>query len=92
MKIMPVMPWTQDEAKVIAASMSAVNLAAGWVVEDDEAWNLFCKFMEEQVKIPNPPNARQVMDKAIETIDGLRTGLCERYNIKTGNPYPRKYP
>jgi hypothetical protein len=76
----------------VEASMSAVLLAAGFVVQSDEAWHLFEKFMEDEVKSPLEPGSRVALDGAIEMTDAVRHSLCDHHGIPHGLLYTRKYP
>lgn len=75
----------------VTAAMEAVQVAAAFVVEDDETWAKFEKYMAEEVKVPIPPGSRQILDGAIEVSDVVRQSICKHHGIPIGDPYPRKF-
>lgn len=78
-------------AKIIAESISTVELAAAWVVESDEAWDLFSKYVKETAGMELDLEERKTTDKAIKAVDMTRQVICMNNGIDPGEPYPRKF-
>lgn len=78
-------------AKIITEALSAVEMAAAWLVEDDEGWELFSKFMEEKIGLPFGQAERIVTDKSIYAVDMMRKVMCDNHGFDPGEPYPRKF-
>lgn len=77
------------DPRYIAASMSAVELAAAFLVEDDASWNRFQEYMKRHGNLP--PGSRQALDRAIHTTDVVRHSICDHHGISHGDLYQRKF-
>lgn len=73
----------------VNASIECVQIAAAFIVEDDDAWAMFAKFMENVKGMP--PEGRKVLDTAIYNVELVRHAICQHHGIDPGSMYPRKY-
>lgn len=82
-------PITNEE--YVTASFSSALLMAAFVVENDDAWNMFVKFMYETAGMVIPENGREAADDSIETVDMVRQSICRHHGLDPGYLYPRRY-
>ena len=81
-----------ETAKYLIDAISAVNLAASWLVQDDEAWISFRKWVDDFTGLePLPEEAQKGMDDAIAIVDEARQSIARHNNLDPGLTYPRKY-
>jgi hypothetical protein len=81
-----------ETAKTLIEAISAVSLAAAWVVMNDDVWVKFEKWVEDFTTMPPlPEEAQTAMDSAIAIVDEARRSIAIQNGLDQGLVYPRRF-
>lgn len=79
-------------AQRLNMAISSVCLAGAFIVQDDESWSKFGRYINGLPGKSNiGDNERKAMDNAVWIVDNMRRGICVAYGLDPGTPYPRHF-